>query len=479
MKEYDHEQKSYKRASVELDLKQCFWDLLEQWKLVLIVSVIVAIVISLLLGYRARINADRKAIKAANTDEIIASLSDSDKQEVYYTIGLQKMYYRTNDYYSNSPLMNLDSNNVKVLTCEWHITAEPSFVDLVVDQYKNELLNENSLREIVDTIGTDMDLSCFKELFDFSMTDNNTFIAETNYKVMRCQIYVPDDISESDLEEAVTMVVNGAYEHVKKQVADHTCKLVVHNTERGVSKELFNRQVNCLGSLISLRNNYYNNIQQLSTAQKNAFNQLLGINDNTAEKSTKRIPLFNLKYLIVGLVCGVLLYACLFLCLRSLQQRIVSADMLRTSYGFKKLGEIYTQNVEGKSTDLLHDRHIYRLQHRYKTSPEVQIANTEQAIRLQLHSRSLNRVVLYLLQKPDKTEAKVLERLHDCLLENGVSLKTVNVQETDSNQIKNLGEQGDGIIIVASSDSSAKELDSCLDMIELFDLSVYGYVYLG
>ena len=77
----------------------------------------------------------------------------------------KNQYYELSDYLSDSALMHLDSNHVSYLKCEWQIKADRSYISGLINEYKSELLTDESLKQIAEAVNADMELPYFKELF--------------------------------------------------------------------------------------------------------------------------------------------------------------------------------------------------------------------------------------------------------------------------------------------------------------------------
>ena len=489
MKVTNNQYHEYKMNPMELNLNECFWDMLEQWKAVLIVALVCAALISAALGHRANRIAAQEEVKAESVEDVVASLSESDMQEVSYTMELREKYYNMNDYFTHSVLMNLDPNNTKSLKCEWLITGSQSYVDVLKDEYQSELLSDETLVQIIEEVHADISLSQFKELFVFdTFSQEIATTTDENVVALQFKLYIPENVDEKLLKTAITSSVDRVHDKIDGQIIPHQCKLQFARVETEVYNNVYTLQYNRQSSLMNLRNNYYNNLLQLSPEQKTAFNQLLSLRnkdesekagDKPAPAAASKASWFNLKYLVFGFICGMVLYAICLICSRLFLRETVSSDMIRDSAGIKKLGEIYPNGTEGKGAGLFHDRRLYAMHHRGKTDSEAQIDRALQAIKILFKKESMQEAYAYLLHDLTKPESEALEQICGQLREAGITLTVVDKNEFDRLRADAADGEIQGALLVANHSTRESSLESVLETLDQYETPVYGYIYLG
>ena len=479
MMTYSFEYDNYRKKTIELDLKECLWDYLEQWKLVLIVSVVFALIISAALGYRAKVNAEKTTAEKGTREEIMATLSKTDLQEVNYAIALRKKYYALNNYYSDSILMSLDTSNVQTLQCEWIIEGTEADAPLLFNEYKRELFSYENLKRIEEAIHVDIEIPYFKELFVVESDDQSVIIIrEEGKNLFRCITFIPEGIDPSVLENNLIEMAEEVHNKINTQIAEHKFSLISSQIESGFSDILFSLQYQRQNALINLRNNYYNNIQQLSTIQKRAVDQSFGFandaDESTAKKS-KKVSWLNLKYLIFGFVCGMLLYALALICYYTLRRKIISADMIRDSIGMKKIGEFYTHDFSGKSGRFLHDRRIFVLRHKYKLDLDTQLSIATKAITKDFNDLLTKSIKMISLYESDKGTLRIIDRLCSMLNKQGIQSTKAGLHDIDEFKLY----EENGIVLVIPHNTNARIFETALEMLELYDIPLYGYIYAG
>ena len=487
MKASNNQFHEYKIKPMELNLHECFWDLIEQWKAVLVVALICSVLASAVLGYRANTRAAEESVKPQSKEEVIASLSESDMREVSYVMDLQRKYYELSDYLSDSALMHLDPNQANCLKCEWQIKADQSSISVLIDEYKSHLLTDESLEQIAEAVNADMGLPYFKELFtcNHSLSETKEDTQENN-ATFQVKVFLPANMDAEVMETNVLAAVERVHNDLNNQIIAHQCNLAFSKKETSVDTDLYTLQYNRQAGLMSLRSNYNASIQQLSPGQKTAFDQLVAFN-NEPDQAVAKIDTvaetkgswFNLTYGIIGFICGIVLYAILLVLGRILLRKTMSADMIRDRVGLKKVGEIYPGSYEGAKTGLFRSRHLYTLHHKGKIDSKKQIDRSLQAIQLQCNKESMREIYALLLNDLNKAELEVMEQIREELKNADITLTVVNQDEYNQLQDDLFEEQRKSVLLVANHGARERSLESLLDMLNQLETPIYGYIYMG
>ena len=125
---------AYKQPEMVINLREIIWDLLERWKAVFMVAILMAVLVAGakyakdVNGYNvAQAEKEAKAHSAASVEEqiedVLNALPEDERSTVMTIVNQNNWIEDQKEYINNSILLNSDPTNQRTLCLEYYINA--------------------------------------------------------------------------------------------------------------------------------------------------------------------------------------------------------------------------------------------------------------------------------------------------------------------------------------------------------------------
>ena len=383
---------------VEINIKEMIWDLLEQWKAVLITSLVMALLVTG-AKYLKEKNAYEDAIRERDElaqsglsyEEQIAtiynSLPEEEKMNVEIVLNQAEWIGMVKKYMNESILLNTNPTNQRTLNLDYYInvTSETEKnVGAIVYGYAGYLDDKEFINSVCGSIAPEADIKYIPELIKVS-TDLTGKGSSPGYDsgadgaMIEVSVVLPEDADPKVVEAAVTSALTSFTPELNNKISRHNIQLIKSSESYVYNSEAINNKNNLLYAINNLQNNSKNMQNTLSDRQKDAIESILEIRKESAEPSNASVgdnnekasddkqlskPRISTKYMLVGFVMGTILYSLVYVILFVLKGRIEHASDVEKYVHARLFGETYIKdNHRGLST-LFHSRLIDRCRFR-------------------------------------------------------------------------------------------------------------------
>ena len=389
--------KSYQRQTEKIiSYKEVLWDLLTQWKAVLIVAVVTMILVSGAKYYK-----DMKAYKLAEAKykdvtqvnevpqeriaEILSSLPENEVSTVEFLVKQNEWIESEKEYLNNSILMNTNPANQRTLLLDYYISlsdSNESKMTALAYGYIGYLGNEDLIDSIGQVISPDADRKYIAELIntnndsskDQSRTPNLTTGSDSDGALLEIRIVLPTEADAKAVEEVVSSELYDYTNDLNKEIGNHTIKLISSSEAYMFNKYAVDNRNNIMVTINNLQNNENNMKVALSDGQREAFDSIIEIKKgssdsaNNAQQETSAIgpakPTLSKKYALLGFVMGAMIYAFVYVIIMVIRGRVNYASDAEHYTQSRVLGEIY-QNANTRGIQTLFRSNLVN-KYRYK-----------------------------------------------------------------------------------------------------------------
>lgn len=511
---------SYQQPEMEINLKEVIWDLLEQWKAMLITALVMALLVA---GakyykdsntYKASIRAKEEISQSGKTPEervsdVLDALSDDEKATVEFMVKQNEWIETEKEYLNNSILMNTNPTNQRTLLLDYYISmtdaAEAKMTALVYG-YAGYLSDEKLVNAIGQIVAPDTETKYIAELISItgdnsrkgnSSGNENSFVVDSDADgaVMEVRVVLPDEVEATAVESAMTSSISGYTAELTSKIGNHSIGLVKASEAYLYNSAAVNNRNSITSMVFNLQNNEKNVQSSLSDSQKSAVETIKAINreakDNVAsdkdlsDNNSKaydaemRKPGFSRKYAVLGFILGVMAYALAYLILIIVRGNVICASDVETYTGSRLLGEIYkTKNYNKGIEWLIHSKLVDSYRHKGKQDEMKQIEKAAKSIDAVCEHGDVNNIEFLRIGSDDNssTMSDVEERLAEQLENFGIAneLMTLEspVDERELLSVKN------AVILV---DKGTKVVDICTitGLCNAYGINILGGVFLN
>ena len=404
---------SSKGPALLINLKEVIWDLLQQWKAVLIAALIMMLLLTGLKHFKdtraydaskaAQETAEQVDISAEERIEnILAALPDDERMTVEYMSKQEDWMIAEKEYISNSILMNTNPASQRTLTLDYLITAadgSDSNMFSLLNGYSGFSSNEEFVQSVGDAIAPDADRKYIAELIrvgngsNYIVNEGKSLVtnSDDDSAVISYYIVLPEETDAEEVEKAATNALKEYSSRLSSKIGKHSIELLNSSESYQYNADLINNRNNIIYGVYNMTNNTKNMKNSLSDAQKAAVESISAIKkevanvDGVADAAESAAPEpqkpgFSKKYALMGFVLGAFAYAFAYLILFIMRGCVNSASDAEYYTQNRLLGEVYGDRKPTGLAKLLHSSLVDNIRYRGKTDAAAQVSKAVDAV---------------------------------------------------------------------------------------------------
>lgn len=504
----------YEQPEMIINLKEVIWDLLEQWKAVLITALALMVLLAGAKYYKdtnAYENALKRSSKMEQTgnstkervEDVLKSLSDDEQATVEYIANQNKWLEEQKEYMNKSILMNTNPTNQRTLLVDYYISMEDaseSKMTAILYGYAGYLSNDNLIKNVGKVIDPNADSKYIAELISVNgdkqgnSSSNGNGISlvidsDADGVVMETRVVLPDSADAAAVEKALTNTLEGYSSELRSKIGGHSIRLIKSTEAYVFNSAAVNNHNNIMNNIYNLYNASKNLQSSLSDEQKAALEAVTTINSETeavtngekapntsgVNKETKQTkPGISKKYAMLGFVLGAMAYAFVYLLLTVIRGRVNYASDASTYTQSRLLGEIYrTAEYKGLSK-LLHSSLVSKYRYGGKMDSEVQTEKTINSLLAACEhadSRSIS-----VLNMTGSDDSDILKSIQKKAKKEGLTLNETAV-DSDVNERNLLAI--DKALMILSNESKVSDAIKMTELCKDYDKDILGSIYIG
>lgn len=508
--------------NIEVDVIDLLWRFMERWRLILLVSLLSAAVVTVVMYVRDVADYEEYVIEKKKD---LGILLDDDSEEagdleftgeqysrahyMFYltqseTDGLNNLFRKETqlkaqkDYYTNSVMMSVNPVECRTLNLHYYIRSssdgKDSDIDTIARAYYTYSLSEEMATAVGQQLDPNMNEKYAKELIMIDDMEMNARDERTLSSVLNMHIILSSDADVEALKETVTGVLNSHTEELNKKFGDHTVELVSSDISVEVNTELVEKQSNAYKTIKNMETDISTEKGSLNSKQKLIYEALTLDENETKETKEKYAPQkvvaslirmtepsVHLKNVLIGFVVGIALCVVLFLPSVLLRKRIYAADLLEGVWGIRSLGELYDRPKASGVRRLLQSDRIFRLHHRGRMNSEHQLEKICDAVFSVSRHAGAGDVSIVNMGRIGKGASAYEERLMKKLTSEGLKVKRFDMF---GGAEKGFVREQDFLVMTAvvpvllGGESTLDTADQMQKYAAYYDLNILGTIYL-
>lgn len=357
----------------KIDLIDLITHILYNWKYMFLAALAGA----LLLGgfsYYKSMQAAPSADYSGMSDEDVRKQLESglfafDKLYIEQIVGFESSLESFEDYFDKSVLMTLDPNSVPQAVLIYDIKGKDREESEAVAALYIQLLRSGELAQQIASSDVGLSAAAANELIQVSGaydSDRSSFLANT----YTSSVYYVKDLPSREpstsftvtlrnrTPESVTAMADITEEYIKGLPdssafagKNHTCTQVARNEQVVMDAELMEYQKALKDAIYSL--NYEKSASFKDSLKGNslAYYKLLkgeSIGGGTATAAAAS-PSVNRKYVVIGFLTGLFIYAGVMLLIYLMDSRLNYTDDITALYGISRIGSVPDEKKWGRS----------------------------------------------------------------------------------------------------------------------------------
>lgn len=486
------------KTEPEVNLIDIIWGLLSQWKAVVVVSVIMAL---LLTGFK--FHKDNNAYKASlkkqeeiasmtelppeeQISSVLDSLSEEDRLGVEYVINQKEWVAKEQRYLRDSILLNSNPTDQRTLVLNYHIKSAEESDTALTYGYVGFANSEDLIAALQQIISPESESNIIAELI--SVKNNySDGITRGDDSVLEIKIVLPEDVDAHAVEKAVTDEIEKYSDTISKGIGEHEINLISASEARLYNQYAVDRRTNLNTSTYNMNYNLGNLESALSEQQRVAMNSILEIRrqankaenavQEVEEKDTAEIskPGISKKYAVLGFLMGIILYAIGFILYSALKGNITSAAQTEHYSDSRLLGEVYYKGARKGLQGLLHSRVIDGIRSNGKKDTSTQISKITSAIDAVCRRNKAGMITVMCLPGLSDEDHAVVSDLESAVKGKGIDVETVDV---DFATIEEKLLCTDYVACVTGENVKAADLINLTSLMKAYDTKNIGNIFI-
>lgn len=485
-------------ASV-INLRAILWDLLAQWKAILIVSIIMALLLSGL-----KYGKDMKAFKTAKNNKeaeevhnnvsaeeriaaILESLSETDRSDVEF-VEDSKDWIRTQRRHLNeSILYNVNPVNQRTLQMEFQISAAgANKVSALTSGYLGYLYTDSVLESLGTVIDPDAEKRYIGELITYDLGRYVNIASDADNYILSFRIVIPEGKDASAVEQATVKCMEEGEKELSKTVGEHQLTLVSAEDYYRFNTEAVNNRSNIINNIYNIQNNLKNASNTQNDAVKAAISAIDAIKaEERAKASTAAAPAapvvdepqppgFSKKYAALGFILGILMYAFVYLMKVIVKGNLTCASDLKYYTDNRILGELYYVSSATGINKLFHSSLVNKLRYGDKLSVDKQIKKSVSSIEAICQHNNIKSISLLCMPGADAKQESMVSDIKDAVEAIGISVDIIKLgKESTEKQLIEV----ENAILVTGRTSKAADVIDIVEMCKEYKLGLFGSIY--
>lgn len=496
----------------EIDLLDLLLRLAEQWRGILIISVLFALLVSAVMLMK-------KDTTDPNTINDVQVTETTNVEDVYQQIctalSQYANYMLAKNTYDNSIVNRNDYKNIINVTLKYRIESvgsnkempsesdsDQSDIFMLTNLYSS-IMDDGDFSDAVlkeaDRLWDDVNPNSLGEIFGVSAAQD-IYSENSRTGLLTVSFKVPDDANTQELEKALTVALNKYREKISPMSAGHNIRLISMTSKNVDNNLLTSAQNKNYTDLIAAKNTYDKTVSALSESDKALVKKIISDNEGSydiavyissldkeleAVKENAQKPKapevqpvqppadnsFSAKYAILGFILGCFVYAGIYFMYFVFIRLVRDEYVLERTTGARNFGGIYEYPYAGCLQRFLHDKKIYAFRTRKGKTAEA----INEDIVSKLNYINTNRVNLISVGKMSNGSSTFADSQIKYLSDHQLSVSQFNIED-DVNAVRDsqFTEMKDVIILLLGNKSKWANVCALYFKLREYGINIVG-----
>ncbi len=328
---------------VSVDLKAFFGSLLEQWKTVVIVAVIGAVLMPCAMSKKINAEAEDEAntykeLSAMSDEEKLQTLPELDRVRVSLALEQKAIIDAQEEYYANSIVDNmLESGALPVLDLNW-IISDSDNVQALNSAYCAVFTGSETTEALRNSLGA-----------EYANTDDiyiNELITVKSDDGIELTVIIPEGSDIEAIKAAVIGVADSAGTELSGEFGKHKLTLVSAEETSLIDEEKIAAKTEKDIQYKDLKEYYTSLLLEFDHSENVVFDSITVEDDSRSVYVDPGID-FSPKMILAGLAIGVIAYIFTYLAYVVLSSRVHDSSVVTDMLGTELLGSISKYSHKG------------------------------------------------------------------------------------------------------------------------------------
>ena len=479
------------------------WALAEQWRGILSVALIFALLLSG-IKYVKSVSAYRTA-SAQTQAETEVTTSDGEESSLQKVMTFYKQWQDRKTYFEESALMQSDASNQRRLTLNYRVKTESSAETdalSIADIYYMFLGNDIFLEQIAEACGLpDVKGRDMREMCWVPQIQQIGTRIQNDCTTLTVNIIIPENADYNAVADAVDRAFNEKRDQIIVKTGDFSISRVDEDLSVYTDTITISMQADAYSKMLAAETTYKTEYGKLRGDEKATMDQLIRegdaatwlsnrqndfVQDEVEEEQTAAIdenpvkPGFPYKYAVMGFFMGFILYAGIYLCWLAFRNRVRNEKEITYQTGIRAYGAICEYPYKGFVQRFLHDRMIYEWRHKKDGTASETSANIARTIAAKAAHMDVSDVALIVLGEPSVWVDRLLSKQVKILKEEkGIdAVKIIAEKGVSSINEETIAGMGPVILAVLSNITTPIMAADFLDRLGEYGVPVIGTEFL-
>ena len=488
----------YPKIKVEIDIKEVLWKLLAQWKAVLLISLVMAMLLSgakyltdnnrYKEGLSARKEAaeQNKIAPEERVSKILNGLSGEDAEIIEKTIREQDWLDAQKEYIENSILMNIDPTTCGQLKLIYDVEGENAAdIPVILEEYSAFIRGDKYRKAIGEIIDPTAESKYIGELIGTSSGSGPEMDSGQTGAVLNVSIFLPEESEAEKIIQASDSALSEYASKIRKSYK-HSLNAAETSISHDYSFDLVSRHYDMMNRAYGIDNMVSNSVNAMTPEQRDTYEEIQAINNvsDVAEETGEEelaAPTVSVKHFILGFLLGVFLYVCAYVGLLILKKGTNSADNAQNYLEARIIGELYYDNEPEGFEKLLHSRAVEKLRYKGKEDPDAQLERIADTIEAVCNHAGDRQVTLYDLTGTSKSAKNYIRGLE--WLEESISGRDINTNCLKASTIDAFDEKSliniKNAVIAISSETRVEMLRKIKMLCAEYGINILGGLFMA
>jgi len=478
---------------VEIDLIDLIWKLLMQWKAMLIVCLLMALIVSGIKlikdkdDYNAALERYKQLEGTASLtteeriDAALSGLSADESAELEYLLTQQELMSQQREVLNNSILFSNPSNQRQLIT-RYLINSESADIQTVADAYATYLHSNDTVGKLKEVIEPNIADDYIAELISTS-SDKDTAVDESaTSMIYTVSIILPEKADAEAVSATLSSIMSDTGRAVTSIAGDHSLRALDTTDTHVYAEALATAKRNAAKNIADLKTSISNTENALTDEQTAVYETLKTIQttgvateDADSDTATPEAPTFSRKFALAGFFIGAVLYAGLYMILLVINRNIASASTAESYTCTRLLGEVYCLKERSGLAKLFESKTVAQWRYKDKLDSAAMTESMAATIDSVCGHRNINNVTLLCSGIGDDF-ADILSRIKEKCKSNGrdIYVSVINADTMEESVLSSL----DNAIYALSSVTKTARLDDLMRLCNDYGVEALGSVYM-
>lgn len=376
---------------VNINLKEYFWSLLEQWKCVIAAGLVFAVLVPVALSLKD--SSDRnnelatfKELASMSQEEMLAKLDKDEREAVLSNVYRDQLLKNQSAYNENSIFAGMETDKFTVL--HYTFVADGDYAQ-ICPAYASALRDSNT----VDILR--------KNLSDEFKGADEEYIRElilvSGEGAVDLMIVIPEGTNESALASGIEARIEEVHAQIEGALGKHTITYIVSEKQEIAYDEFAADFVNRTHELSLVADKFESTYESMNDTQRNILWMLITpaeeIDAYVSQSPSTDIE-FSKGRIAIGFVVGIFLYAFIYLVYIVFSSVVQNPELFVETFKTRNFGKVSSYRYKGLSA-LVHGKVFYKM-HRKGSMGDAAVTSVAESVAATCERNDIHKVGIIL-----------------------------------------------------------------------------------